>query len=161
MRFESARGQVIKRPAGQSNPRGWRRQYGFCPEGTTGLRPGFYPRVRIKNDPRPEGGGREAFSALDAERDPQRISAAPFLLRPLFPELRRTSGAGPLVNVSWGLNPRLSPIVPSGQRILYDLNICPHFRSHITPSFEYEDELNQFLVVHASGRVQAMNNVTY
>ena len=38
---------------------------------------------------RPEGGGREAVSALDAERDPQSISAAP-------------SGRGPIVNVSWG-----------------------------------------------------------
>ena len=55
----------------------------------------FVPRIRIlsrrdyrtqpgvltpgtdKKGTRPEGGGREAFSALDAERDPQRISAAP------------------------------------------------------------------------------------
>ena len=55
----------------------------------------FVPRIRIlsrrdyrtqpgvltpgtdKKDTRPEGGGREAFSALDAQRDPQRISAAP------------------------------------------------------------------------------------
>jgi hypothetical protein len=55
----------------------------------------FVPRIRIfsrrdyrtqpgvltpgtdKKGTRPEGGCREAFSALDAERDPQRISAAP------------------------------------------------------------------------------------
>src|SRR3984885_6952581 len=67
----------------------------------------FVPRIRIlsrrdyrtqpgvltpgtdKKGTRPEGGGREAFSALDAERDPQSISAAP-------------SGRGPIVNVSWG-----------------------------------------------------------
>ena len=67
----------------------------------------FVPRIRIlsrrdyrtqpgvstpgtdKKGTRPEGGGREAFSALDAQRDPQRISAA-------------LSGRGPLVNVSWG-----------------------------------------------------------
>ncbi|HEY4815144.1 MAG TPA: hypothetical protein VIH58_10730, partial [Chthoniobacterales bacterium] len=42
-----------------------------------------------KKGTRPEGGGRETFSTLDAERDPQRISAAP-------------SGRGPIVNVSWG-----------------------------------------------------------
>ena len=102
--------------------------------------PGVLTPGRDKNGTRPESGGREAFPALDAERDPQRISAAP-------------SGRGPLVNVSWGRNPRLSPIVPSGQRILYDLNICPHFRSHIrsvgvlrqhfatpTPLFEHEHQ---------------------
>jgi len=44
---------------------------------------------------RPESGGREELSALDAQPDPRPISAAPFLLRPLFPELRRTSRAGP------------------------------------------------------------------
>jgi hypothetical protein len=86
----------------------------------TGVQTIFVPRIRIlsrrdyrtqpgvltpgtdKKGTRPEGGGREAFSALDAERDPQRISAAPFLLRPLFPELWRTGRAGPIVNVSWG-----------------------------------------------------------
>ena len=39
---------------------------------------------------------------------------------------------GALLSMCPGVEtPGLSPIVPSGQRILYDLNICPHFRSHI------------------------------
>jgi len=42
------------------------------------------------------------------------------------------AGRGPIVNVSWDSNPRLSPIVPAGQRILLNLTICPLFRSLIT-----------------------------
>ena len=52
--------------------------------------PGVLTPGTDKKGTRPECGGREAFSALNAERDPQRISAALFLLRPLIPELRRT-----------------------------------------------------------------------
>ena len=75
-------------------------QIDFCPdlsavvqddEGGRDYRtePGVLTPGTDKKGTRPEGGGREAFSALDAERDPQRISAAP-------------SGRGPIVNVSWG-----------------------------------------------------------
>jgi hypothetical protein len=53
------------------------REYESCPEGTTGLSPGFLTPGTDKKGTRPESGGREAFFALDAERDPQRISAAP------------------------------------------------------------------------------------
>jgi hypothetical protein len=59
------------------------------------------PGTNIKGV-RPEGGGREEFSALNAERDPQRLSAAPFLLRPLFPDYGAPSGRVPIVNVSRG-----------------------------------------------------------
>jgi hypothetical protein len=58
-------------------------QIDFCPENTDfvpkGLQtqPGVLTPGTDKKGTRPEGGGREAFSALDAERDPQRISAAP------------------------------------------------------------------------------------
>ena len=89
------------------------RGYGFCPdlsavvqddEGGRDYRtePEVLTPGTDKKGTRPEAGGREAFSALDAERDPQSISAAPFLLRPLLPELRGQAGRGPIVNVSWG-----------------------------------------------------------
>ena len=71
-------------------------QLNFCPENKDlsqrdyRTQPGVLTPGTDINDVRPEGGGREAFSAQNAERDPQRISAALFLLRPLIPELRRT-----------------------------------------------------------------------
>jgi hypothetical protein len=69
-----------------------------------------------KKGTRPESGGREAFPALDAERDPQRISAAPFLLRPLFPELRRTSRARPYCQCVLGLKPQAQSYSPFGTK---------------------------------------------
>ena len=51
--------------------------------------PGVLTPGTDKRGTRPEGGGREGFSPLDAERDPQRISATP-------------SGRGPIGDVSWG-----------------------------------------------------------
>jgi hypothetical protein len=65
------------------------REYGFCPEGPARnasrsdaggdyrTQPGVLTPGTDKKGTRPEGGGREAFSALDAERDPQRIPSAP------------------------------------------------------------------------------------
>ena len=78
--------------------------------------PGVLTPGTDKKGTRPEGGGREAFSALDAERDPQRISAAPFLLRPLFPELRRTSRAGPYCQCVLGLKPQAQSYSPFGTK---------------------------------------------
>src|SRR5580692_410475 len=49
----------------------------LCPEGNYRTEPGVSTPGRDKKGTRPEGGGREAFSVLDVERDPQRISAAP------------------------------------------------------------------------------------
>ena len=69
-----------------------------------------------KKGTRPESGGREAFPALDAERDPQRISAAPFLLCPLFPELRRTSRARPYCQCVLGLKPQAQSYSPFGTK---------------------------------------------
>ena len=65
------------------------REDGFWSRRDYRTQPGVLTPGRDKKGARPEGGGREAFSALDAERDPQSISAAP-------------SGRGPIVNVSWG-----------------------------------------------------------
>jgi hypothetical protein len=49
----------------------------FSPEGDYRTEPGVLtPGANIKGV-RPEGGGRKAFSALNADPDPQRISAAP------------------------------------------------------------------------------------
>jgi hypothetical protein len=92
-------------------------QLDFCPEGTTALSPGVLtPGTDIK-DVRPESGGREV-SALDAERDPQPIFCRPFK-------------AGPYCQCVLGLKPQAQSYSPFGTKNSNNLNICPHFRSHI------------------------------
>jgi hypothetical protein len=64
---------------------------------------------------------------------------------PTFPELRRTGRAGRYVDMFLGLNPRLSPVVPSGQSPGNPFGTTkphtrPHFRLRIIAPTEDEDD---------------------
>jgi hypothetical protein len=93
--------------------------------------PGVLTPGTDKKGTRPEGGGREEFSALGAEQGPQRISAAPFLLRPLFPELWRTSREDRYCQYVLGLKPQAQSCSPFGTKNSTQPNIRPLFRHQI------------------------------
>ena len=75
------------------------------PEGVIGLSLGFYPQVHVHAATRPVRAEdvRDGRFVLDLRSPSQNRSTAPFLLRSLIPELRRTGGANAFLKPTPGV----------------------------------------------------------